>query len=124
MTSVATFTFQFNVTAINDAPTAVNDVRSTPEDTPANFNLKTNDTDPDGDVLTHSGFSQPLNGIVTVSGAFLRYSPNLNYCGPDSFGYTVADPSGAVSNTGTVSITVTCVNDAPVVVDDTGSLVQ
>ena len=48
------------------------------------------------------------------------YDPNLNYCGPDEFTYDITDDPPAtlpplVSNTATVSITVTCVNDPPVV---------
>ena len=91
-----------------------------------NYNLRSNDTDIDGtgETLTHNTWSQPINGVVTQTGTFLNYAPNLNYCGADSFTYTIKDQNNAVSNTGTVSITVSCVNDAPVVVDDTGSVAQ
>ena len=126
LTSVATYTYQFNITPVNDAPTAVNDVRSTSEDTPVNWNLRSNDFDIDGtgETLTHNTWTQPTNGIVTQSGIFLNYAPTLNYCGADAFDYTIKDQNNAVSNTGTVSVTVTCVNDAPVVVNDTGSIAQ
>lgn len=123
---MATYTYQFNITPVNDAPTAVNDVRSTSEDTPVNWNLRSNDFDIDGtgETLTDNTWTQPTNGIVTQSGIFLNYAPTLNYCGADTFNYTIKDQNNAVSNTGTVSITVTCVNDAPVVVNDTGSIAQ
>ena len=91
-----------------------------------NYNLRSNDTDIDGtgETLTHNTWTQPTNGIVTQSGVFLNYAPTLNYCGADSFTYTIKDQNNAVSNTGTVTITVSCVNDAPVVVDDTSSIAQ
>lgn len=40
----------------------------------------------------------------------------------DSFTYTIDDVTGATSNTATVSITITPVNDAPVANDDSGSV--
>jgi large repetitive protein len=124
--SVATYTYQFNITPVNDAPTAVNDVRSTPEDTPVNWDLTSNDADIDGtgEILTHNTWTQPSNGIITQSGVSLRYTPTLNYCGTDNFSYSTKDQNNAISNTGTVSITVTCVNDVPIAVNDSGSIAQ
>jgi large repetitive protein len=91
-----------------------------------NWNLRSNDTDIDGtgETLTHNTWSTPLHGIVTQTGTSLNYAPTLNYCGADTFDYTIKDQNNAVSNTGTVTITVTCVNDAPVVIDDSGSIAQ
>jgi hypothetical protein len=48
----------------------------------------------------------------------ITYTPNPDFCGTDSFTYQACDPSGAC-DTATVTITVTCVNDAPVAQDDT-----
>jgi hypothetical protein len=65
--------------------------------------------------LTYAILSNPTNGSLGVlnpaTGA-VGYTPNLNYNGADSFRYTVSD--GSQQATGTVSLTVTAVNDAPV----------
>ena len=105
----------------NAAPSAVNDVVTTNEDTAVTFNVLTNDSDADRDTLTVSGNTQPTNGTVTAvspSGSF-TYTPNANYNGPDSFTYTVTD--GQDSSTATVTITVTPVNDPPVSISGTAT---
>ena len=42
----------------------------------------------------------------------MRYKPDANFFGRDSFTYTAKDSRGGIS-TGTVNVTVTPVNDAP-----------
>ena len=79
------------------------------------------------DVLANdTGISKKITAVgtpghgsaaITHSGADLTYTPAANYCGSDSFTYTLDSGSQA-----TVSVTVTCVNDAPVAGDDTGSV--
>jgi VCBS repeat-containing protein len=67
----------------------------------------------DLDPLTWTIVTQPSHGVLSGTGAAKTYTPALNYNGPDSFTFRVND--GTVnSNTATVSITVTAVNDAPV----------
>ena len=57
-----------------------------------------------------------LNGTVTLENGQIRYRSALNYFGSDSFAVTVRDSGGAES-IGTVTLTVTPVNDAPIVGD-------
>jgi len=60
----------------------------------------------------------PAHGTLTLNpdGSF-TYTPAENFCGEDSFTYKAYD--GALySNVATVTIHVTCVNDAPVAQDD------
>ncbi|HEX8113424.1 MAG TPA: Ig-like domain-containing protein, partial [Kofleriaceae bacterium] len=109
------------VTATNDPPVAADDTLVTPEDTEGGVNLLGNDSDPDGDSLTVVAFTQPLHGTVSVVAGLASYIPATDYNGPDAFGYTVADPSGATS-TATVHVTVVPVNDPPVAIDDSASL--
>ena len=76
-------------------------------------------TDADGDPLTYSVVAAPLHGILSGSAPALTYTPDANYNGPDSFTFKAND--GTVdSNIATVSITVTPVNDAPVITSDGG----
>ncbi len=46
----------------------------------------------------------------------MTYTPGANFHGTDSFTYTVSD--GTLTDTATVAITVTPVNDAPVAAND------
>ena len=112
------------MTAVNDAPVAVNDSYSTNEDTPLTVNapgVLGNDTDVDGDSLTAVLVTGPTHGTLTLnSNGSFTYTPTANYNGPDSFTYRVSDGS-ALSNIATVSLTVTAVNDAPVAVNNSYS---
>src|SRR5207249_7581302 len=74
-----------------------------------------NDTDVDGDTLTAAVVAGPSHGTLTLNlnGSF-SYTPVASYFGPDSFTYQAKDPSNVLSNTATVSITVTKLNHAPV----------
>ena len=104
-----TGTATFSVTAVNDAPDAVNDsftVLSQPHQT---VNVLANDTDVDGNssiVLT--SVTQPASGqgSVVISGSNLVYSaPNTNFEGTVVFSYTIGDGSG-LTDTATVTLTV------------------
>ena len=61
--------------------------------------------DADGDTLTVTISNAPTNGTATVSGAILTYTPNSDYEGLDSIGYTVNDGNGGKA-TATVNLTV------------------
>jgi len=108
------------VNSVNDAPVLVEDSASTDEDTAVVINVLANDTDSDGETLTISGVTPPANGTVSVVASGIRYVPNANYSGADSFTYTATD--GAAMSTGVVTLTVRAVNDPPVATADTTAL--
>lgn len=103
--------FVWTVNNTNRAPAANNANATTEEDRAVTVALEA--TDADGDALTYTINAHPTNGTLSGSGANLIYTPNANYNGTDSFTYRAGDGS-LNSNTATVSITVTPVNDAPV----------
>ena len=112
------------VTAVNDAPVAVNDAATTAEDTPVSGNVLGNDTDVDDARRSRRRSARPGNGTVTwrrTAASPTRRRPNFN--GTDSFTYTVSDGT-AVSNVATVTITVNAVNDAPVAVNDAATTTE
>jgi VCBS repeat-containing protein len=98
-------------------PTAVADNVSTSEDTNVSGNVLTNDTDIDipPASLTAVLVAGPTHGTLisfNANGSFV-YRPNGNYNGIDTFTYKMNDGQPP-SNTATVTITVTPVNDPPV----------
>jgi len=106
-------TVTVTVTAVNDVPVATAGSATTAEDTAKAVTLA--GTDVEGDPLGYALGTQPAHGSVTLAGDQATYTPAANYHGPDSFTFTASD-STTTSGPQTVSITVTPVNDAPVVV--------
>jgi VCBS repeat-containing protein len=116
--SSGTVNLVITVTPLNDNPTAVDDAATVAEDSGPNaINVLGNDSDaPDsGETLTITGVTQGTSGSVAITGGGtgLTYSPNANFFGNDSFTYTISDGNGG-TDTATVNVTVTAVNDAPI----------
>ncbi|WP_205699225.1 Ig-like domain-containing protein [Conexibacter sp. SYSU D00693] len=101
------------VNAVNDAPSAGDTTATTAEDTPLELQLA--GTDVDGDDLTFDA-GDPEHGTLACDGADCTYTPAANFSGEDSFTFSVSDGHGGTDEA-TVSITVSPVNDAPVVQD-------
>jgi len=101
----------------NQAPVAQDQSVTTAEDTAIEITLVADDVD--GDTLTYSIVDEPQHGSLSlVSGDKVTYTPTANYFGTDSFTFKAND-GDLDSNTATISISITPVNDAPVAVDDT-----
>ncbi|MDZ7750539.1 MAG: Ig-like domain-containing protein [Gammaproteobacteria bacterium] len=137
-----TATVTVTVTGVNDAPVAADDAVATDENTVLGGNLLADngngaDSDPDvGDTLTISavdGSGAAVGSPITLaSGALLTVNPDGTFAydpngqfeslaagetATDTFGYTVSDGNGA-TDTATVTLTVTGVNDGPTAQDD------
>ena len=120
----APVTFEITLTPVNDAPVATDDSATTDEDSPATIQILANDRDSDGDALSVSSFTQPSHGtVIQNADDTLKYTPDKNYNGPDSFTYKANDGT-ADSNTATVKIDVNEVNDAPRIKAVAGSASQ
>ena len=102
----------------NQAPVATDDAYSTAEDTPVTVaapGVLGNDSDPDSTTLTAAVVTGPSHGTLTLNpnGSF-TYTPAANSNDTVTFTYRASDGT-AQSNLATVTITVTAVNDAPMV---------
>ncbi|HGS5641885.1 TPA: tandem-95 repeat protein [Vibrio parahaemolyticus] len=107
-------TVTVNVTPVNDAPVAKDDIATTQEDTAVTIDVLPNDTDVDGDKLSIESVSVPKEqGTVEVVDGKLVFTPAENFNGDAEITYTVTD--GALTDQATVKVTVNAVNDTPVV---------
>ncbi len=120
-TNSNTATVSITVTPVDDVPVANNQSVSTAEDTAKAITLTA--TELDGDPLTWSILTTPTHGTLSGTAPNVTYTPAANYNGPDSFTFRVNDGT-TNSNTATVSITVTAVNDKPVAVNDAFSMYE
>ncbi|MFN6133717.1 MAG: cadherin-like domain-containing protein, partial [Synechococcaceae cyanobacterium] len=111
--------------AINSAPLAVADTATTQEDTSLSISLASllaNDSDADGDLLSITGISATLNGIASISGGNLLLAPSANVHGTAVITYTLSD--GFSTSPGSLSISVTPLNDAPSGSDKTIAILE
>ncbi|MBN1210074.1 MAG: tandem-95 repeat protein, partial [Myxococcaceae bacterium] len=123
-TDTATVTVM--VTGLNDPPDAVDDTLSVAEDSVnAVLDVLGNDSFlPDGaETLTVTSVTQPASGTVTLNAGVVTYTPPANFSGNVTFTYTIDDGNGG-TDTATVNLTVTPVNDPPAVVDDSITVLE
>ena len=117
-------TAQTTLTINNVAPVAIDDSYSVDEGgtltIAAAEGVLINDTDVGGDSLTANLLTGPVNGILTLlnSDGSFEYVHNGSETTSDSFTYEVRDGNGGTA-TGTVTITINPVNEAPTANDIT-----
>ena len=104
------------VDAVDDG-TALAPFQFFPEDGPATaVDVISNDLGFDGTTsigLTITAKTNGAHGTVAIDAGlrFVTYHPNANDSGADSFTYTVTD--GTTSDTATVYVSISAINDAP-----------
>ncbi|WP_423841269.1 tandem-95 repeat protein [Vibrio parahaemolyticus] len=107
-------TVEVNVTPVNDAPVAKDDIATTQEDTAVTIDVLSNDTDVDGDKLSLQSASVPeAQGKVEIVDGKLVFTPAENFNGDAEIIYTVTD--GQLADEAKVTVTVNPVNDAPTI---------
>ena len=122
-----TATVSVTISAVADV---VNDSATTNEDTAVNVLVLGNDTFEGTEAIT--GTTNGAHGTVAVNNNgtpgisdddFVVYTPSADFNGTDAFTYTVT--SGGVTETGTVSVTISAgadiVGDSVTVAEDSGS---
>ncbi|MGQ8338419.1 Calx-beta domain-containing protein [Sunxiuqinia sp. A32] len=139
-TNYALFSAQviLNIGSVNDSPRAENDVVKSQEDMPATGNVLDNDSDPDGDQLTVTGYTiesaeylpettvtiENIGNVAIQSNGNFQFTPVDNYYGEvPIIQYTIADADNKTSNA-TLSISVISVNDSPDAIDDSESILE
>jgi Mg-chelatase subunit ChlD len=123
---------KINVIAVNDAPIVDNATGKGNEDTPIAVKLTGADVDgtidhfnlvntpANGTFYSDAAGTQPLTNLTNITatnnGATIYFKPDANWNGSTPFTYTAVDNQGLTSTTpANGTITVTPVNDAPVV---------
>ncbi|WP_171055883.1 tandem-95 repeat protein, partial [Vibrio parahaemolyticus] len=105
---------EVNVTPVNDAPVAKDDIATTQEDTAVTIDVLSNDTDVDGDKLSIQSATVPeAQGKVEIVDGKLVFTPAENFNGDAEITYTVTD--GQLTDEAKVTVTVNPVDDAPTI---------
>ncbi|MEI6822519.1 MAG: Ig-like domain-containing protein, partial [Bacteroidota bacterium] len=114
-------TVTITITNVNNPPVAVDDNATTPENTPVIGNVLTNDSDPDGNTITVTGFSigsttytsgttATITGIGTIiinSNGSYTFTPSSNWTGTvPAIPYAITDGNGGTA-TANLNIIVT-----------------
>ncbi|MCV7373878.1 tandem-95 repeat protein [Mycolicibacterium arabiense] len=120
--STATVTLAVN--GVGQAPVTRPDTLTVAEETPGIVDVLANDDDPNGDALTLTGVTTPSHGVATFGpGGLVTYAPARDFAGIETLTYTVSDGTGRTTS-GTLTITVTGVNDPPLATDDTTTVAE
>src|ERR687886_830904 len=93
--------FGKGTTPTNQPPVANPDSATTAQNTAVTIAASTllaNDTDPNGDTLSLTGVSNPVNGSVTFSNGNVIFTPSTNFTGDASFDYSISDGRGGTSS--------------------------
>ena len=128
-----TESFTFKVYAINDPPVVQDDAVEIDEDNSITINVIANDTDiEDPNTLYVVSNTSPLllsdgtaghGSVVNNNDGTLTYTPGNDRYDDVFFTYEVSD-SGNLRGTGTVTVTINSVNDAPRASNDSRSIVE
>ena len=124
--STAPVNIKMNITLVNDPPDASDDISTVNEDSGlTTINVVGNDTDPENNALA---LTAPLTytgtGTVAINAdnKSVNYTPADDFNGTETITYNVSD--GTNSDTGTLRVTISAVNDPPLAVNDVYTVVK
>ncbi|MEM1343500.1 MAG: Ig-like domain-containing protein [Pseudomonadota bacterium] len=132
-TESVTATVSLTITDMADAPEVNNDNAATDQDTTVTIDVLANDTDADiGQTVSIQSVSQPARGSVVIENGQIVFDPGDDFddlaegvVSTETFTYIGVDDSPeTLTDQGTVTVSVTGVNDAPVAVDDTATTTE
>jgi hypothetical protein len=100
-----------DILSVNDIPIAGDIIVQLNEDSSIGISLFGDDID--GDELTFSIISVPLNGLTSINNSILTYTPDSDYNGTEIIEY-VSNDGELQSEVAFITIQVVAVNDAPI----------
>ncbi|MDY0215591.1 MAG: ice-binding family protein [Bacteroidales bacterium] len=82
----------FVLSGSNNAPLANNDTMFMCQDGGLiTINVQSNDSDPDGDLLTTSIYTAAIHGVSVLNGNAINYTPGAGFSGIDTIIYVICD---------------------------------
>ncbi|MCW5909034.1 MAG: PKD domain-containing protein [Chitinophagales bacterium] len=115
------------ISAVNNAPVAVNDAYTVTGGSSTIFHVATNDVDPDGDNICMTAVWGSPYATEYIGGScdMILYEPDSSFSGNDTCYYIICDNGTPVlCDTGMVVFTVNVLNLPPVAVNDSFSVLQ
>lgn len=118
-------TLVITINGENDAPTTVDDTGTTTENVAKSFDVLSDDSDIDGEDITLTGVSVGAGqGSVSIVDGKVQFNPGTDFDdlatgATENVEVTYSVSDGDLTTDGTLTITVTGTNDAPVANDDT-----
>ncbi|MBT5102321.1 MAG: tandem-95 repeat protein [Planctomycetes bacterium] len=105
------------------APVANDDSGQVDEDQSILIDVMANDTDRNQTEIAIIDVQNGANGSAALESGQIRYTPNADWNGSDSFTYTISDSLGLTS-TATVNALVNSIEDPPLAVKDSFAIAE
>ena len=115
--------FSSNITPVNDAPIANEDVAIIMQNSTDNvIAVLNNDTDVDtNDILTVVSTQLSAGGTATIVPTGISYTPAVGFLGTETINYTISDGTAQASSTLTITVEEPAPNLPPVTTADTAT---
>jgi hypothetical protein len=94
----STASARIDISPVNDAPVAHDDLLRTTHGVAIGYNAAYNDTDVDGDFLRVRSVGTSAGGQLTFSGSGITFTPNPGFLGTVTVAYEIEDAAGVTSS--------------------------